>query len=316
MISKKLSTSFFNSKDFSIELKDVVNNFLILLLTQKRYSQNSVDAYKVDIVDFLYFLKDEKNIKFFTLQELENLSVSDFRSWLAKRLDNHKNISNARSLSALRSFFKFLWNESLTINCEIKKIKTPKVPKSLPKSIDKIEIEKILHEVVKFRKLEWQIKRDQALIILVYGCGLRISEALSLSLKSVQSDNLFIKGKGNKIRIVPILETVKNYIIQYLKSLPYDLGMDDCIFIANHKKPYNRRSFNDLLINIRRNLNLPETITPHAFRHSFATHLLESGVDLKAIQQLLGHVNLGTTERYTKVNKLKLLESYQQFQKR
>lgn len=316
MMYKKLSTSFFEDNDFNDDLKLVINQYLSYLLTNKRYSKNTINSYLTDIIDFLFFFKERANLKNLELKNLEDFKVNDFRSWFSKRLNNHKNISNARALSAWRGFFKFLWQNSLINNSEISKIKSPKITKPIPKSVDEVDIKKILSEISKFYDEEWQIKRDQSLIILIYGCGLRISEALSLKLKSLQSDKLHITGKGNKDRVVPILPVVIKGIKEYLNLLPFDLLGDDFIYLSAKGKVYNRRSFNELLIKIRRNLNLPESISPHAFRHSFATHLLDMGVDLKAIQQLLGHTNLSSTERYTNVSKSKLIESYQKFQKR
>ncbi len=292
---------------------DFLFSFLNYIESQKRYSVNTCEAYLNDINNFLSFIANKYNKKI-DVKDLKNLTVADFRSWLSFRLSNHVNHSNARALSALRSFFKFLEAKKLVINDQIVKVRTPKIAKSIPKSVDKFDIDQILQAIENFHDQMWQIKRDQALLILIYGCGLRISEALLIKAADFGQDFLIIKGKGNKERLIPVIPVVNSSILAYLKLSPYAIKKDQFLFISNKGSAINRRYVNELLIKIRRSLNLPEFISPHALRHSFATHLLESGVDLKSIQQMLGHKNLATTERYTKVNKQKLLESYNKFQ--
>ncbi len=310
-----MSTKILLKTFYSQSLVDILSEFFSFILTQKRYSVNTCDAYYRDINDFLAFLSQRVD-KLIDLSDLHNLTAADFRSWLANRLNNHVNSSNARALSSLRSFFKFLEINELLINSEIKKIKTPKISNSVPKAIDKIDIDKILQYIDNTQQELWQIKRDKAIITLIYGCGLRISEALSLVKNSISKSHIRVFGKGRKERLIPILPIVSYNIEQYLKISPFVIVNNQGIFLSNSGLALNRRYVNAMLIKIRRDLNLSEFISPHAFRHSFATHLLESDVDLKSIQQLLGHKNLSTTERYTKINKSKLLSSYAKFQKR
>ena len=301
----------------NVEAVDLIKSFLRFLEVEKKYSAHTVESYRIDIFyffDFLFCSKDKITSK----SDIENLTIYDFRGWLANRLStNHNNASNARALAALRSLFKF-WNENFLIqNCEIKKIKTPKVPRSIPKAVDQIDIEKILSAIAALHKDEWQIKRDQALLTLIYGCGLRISEALTVSKKSLENlQTLIVTGKGKKQRMVPLLPIVKKRIEEYLALCPFKIDFDGVIFFSASRKAYTRRDFSGLILRIRRSLNLPDTITPHAFRHSFATHLLEAGGDLRTIQELLGHESLSTTQRYTKVDRTRLLNVYQQLQKR
>ena len=152
--------------------------------------------------------------------------------------------------------------------------------------------------------------RYQALLYLLYGCGLRISEALSLRLKDLSRDYFVIRGKGNKERIVPVLKTIIDHINEYLKLCPYSREENDFVFIGKQGKPLNAGVFQRQIRYLRNILNLPETATPHAFRHSFATHILAHGGDLKSIQELLGHQNLTTTQKYTKVESNHLLNVY------
>lgn len=300
----------------TVEIIKLLEKFLQFLEVEKKYSSNTTESYRVDIFYFFDFLFRNKK-KILSKSDLEILTIHDFRKWLSERLSNHNNASNARSLAALRSFFKFLNQHTIIKNQEIKKIKTPKIPKPIPKPVEQIDIERILAEIYKIHKEEWQVKRDEALLTLIYGCGLRISEALSVSKKSLEnSQTIIITGKGKKQRMVPLLPIVNSRIAQYIKICPFESEYEVPIFFSKTGKTYSRRDFSGLIQKIRRNLNLSETITPHAFRHSFATHLLEAGGDLRTIQELLGHENLSTTQKYTKVDKSRLLSVYGKLQKR
>jgi len=283
---------------------------------EMRYSRHTLNSYKTDILYFLDFIAKEKK-KILGENDLEELTIYDFRSWLGGRMENHNNASNARALASLRAFFRFLNENNLIKNRQIEKIKTPKIAKAIPKAVEVLDIEKIFSAIADFRKNLWEVKRDQALMSLLYGCGLRISEGLSISKKSLQNNQvLTVTGKGKKQRMVPLLPIVKKRIEEYLMELPFALDDESGIFLSKSGKPYSRFDFDHLIKNLRRSLNLSETITPHSFRHSFATHLLESGGDLRSIQELLGHENLSTTQRYTKVDKSRLLSVYNSVQKR
>jgi integrase/recombinase XerC len=298
------------------DVTNLIKKFLLFLEVEKKYSPHTISSYRTDIFYFFDFLFRVK-IKAIDQNDLENLSVHDFRKWLSERLPNHVNASNARALASLRSMFRFFNQNNLLKNQEISKIKTPKTAQPVPKSVDQIDIEKIFSEISKIRKTAWQAKRDIALLTLIYGCGLRISESLAVSKKSLEnSQTLIVTGKGKKQRMVPLLEIVKKRIDEYLATQPFEINFSQPIFLNFKGKPYTRFNFANLIQKIRRNLNLSETITPHAFRHSFATHLLEAGGDLRTIQDLLGHESLSTTQRYTKIDKARLLSVYEKFSKR
>ncbi len=295
----------------------LTDKFFRFLSSEKRYSNHTLNSYKIDIfyfLDFLFKLKEktlEKN-------DLENLNIRYFRSWLSSRIENHDNSSNARAVSSLRSFFKFCNENSLLNNQEIKKLKTPKIAKSLPKAVDEIDIKRILEEIKNLYKNNpknlWKIKRDEALLILIYGCGLRISESLAVNKKALENNQtLIVSGKGKKQRMVPILPVVIEKIDEYLKLCPFSIDRETPIFLGNKGKTYTRRDFSNIIQKIRQKLALSETTTPHAFRHSFATHLLSAGGDLRTIQELLGHESLSTTQRYTKIDKERLINSYEKF---
>jgi integrase/recombinase XerC len=299
----------------SENLQKLIADFLHCLQAQRQYSTNTLQSYNCDILYFLDFLKiiNEEKI---TENHLENLTIYDFRAFLSERLEGHNNASNARCLSALRSFFRYLNENNLIKNKEIEKIKTPKISKPIPKAASQINIEKIFTAIANFRKNNWEIARDQAFLTLLYGCGLRISEALSLTKNSFSGEVLTVTGKGKKQRIVPILTIVQKRINDYLQACPYKIKEEETIFFSKTGKKYSRFEFEKLMQNLRRNLNLEDTLTPHALRHSFATHLLENGCDLRTIQQLLGHQSLSTTQRYTKIDKSRLLSVYQNLQER
>lgn len=294
----------------------IVSDFLQFLEVERRYSKHTLDSYYSDLCHFFNFISLKRNKKI-SINDVENLLIYDFRDWLSMRLENHVNSSNARSLAALRSFFRFVNQKKLIKNQEIFRIKTPKAAKIIPKAVDVLDIKALFEQISKIHKEEWLVKRDEALLTLIYGCGLRISEALLISKKSLEnSQTLTVLGKGQKQRIVPLLPIVLTKINLYLKSSPFEIKNDQPIFLNKKGKIYIRQEFNNLIIKIRRSLNLSENITPHSFRHSFATHLLESGGDLRTIQELLGHKNLSTTQRYTKIDKKRLINIYEKFQKR
>lgn len=292
----------------------MTEKFFVYLEVQKKYSLHTVTSYQNDIFYFIIFIfklkgqKINKNI-------LRNLTINDFRAYLTQKFDEgHKNSSNARSISAIRSFFGFLNKNNIIKNGEIERVKTPKVAKSLPKAIDEIDINKIITAVAEFKIEEWQRVRNLALIYLVYGCGLRISEALSLSkAELLGGDFLTIKGKGGKQRIVPVLPIIQSKIKEYVKLCPHRVSDKGVLFIAKKGGEYSDRAFRKFLMDLRRQLNLTENVTPHAFRHSFATHLLQSGGDLREIQELLGHSSLSTTQRYTKIDKDFLISEYKKY---
>jgi integrase/recombinase XerC len=307
-MKKKLITNFCDNYIYKIyEL------YLDFLIKEKKYSDNTIQSYQNDIDNFIRYKyksfekKVDKNF-------IEKLDVNDFREWLSERLNNHINNSNARALSSLRSLFKF-WNENKYINNgQIFKIKTPKITKSLPRAVDFTDIKRIIEIVEKYHEDQWQNYRDLAILFVVFGCGLRISEALSLTKNILANqENIVVKGKGNKQRMIPLLPVVKEKIDKYLALCPYKINNDQPIFLSIENKFYNRSQFAKLIADIRKQLNLSDDVTPHSFRHSFATELLSKNVDLRTIQELLGHASLSTTQIYTKIDKNKLLQSIKKF---
>lgn len=298
------------------EVDDFIESFLRFISVEKGCSDNTINSYRIDIFYFIDFLFRSKK-KLVSKQTFVDLVIYDFRGWLLERRDNHINSSNARALACLRSFFRFLSKNDLVVNSEIEKIKTPKVVKPLPKAIDQFDIDKIFAAILEIQKTEWKAKRDIALLTLIYGCGLRISEALAVSKDSFQNgQSLIVTGKGKKQRMLPLMPIIKQRIDDYLSSCPFAINNESGLFMGNKGKVYSRYDFDKLIRKIRVMLGFPNTVTTHSFRHSFATHLLEAGADLRSIQDLLGHENLSTTQRYTKIDKKRLLSVYEKFQLR
>ena len=197
-------------------------------------------------------------------------------------------------------------------NTAISVISSPRRAKVLPKALDVDDTFKVLETVEKLASEKWQGLRDVAILTILYGCGLRISEALSLNVGDIgHNDFLKIKGKGNKERLVPLLPVVKEKINAYLAACPYDIKPGEALFLGARGERLSPRIVQRTLEKIRGILGLPDTLTPHALRHSFATHLLAAGTDLRSIQELLGHASLNTTQRYTDVQIDKLQRDYQ-----
>jgi len=293
------------------EISNLVGRWLRFLTSEKRMSKHTIDAYMRDLRSFLNFLCTHygENI---SLNKLENISVSDFRSYLAsRRMGGLTSRSMARVLSTLRSFFKYCDRIECIKNLAIQHIKAPKVPRSLPRPLTEISAMDVLDSVKFMGKGDWTDLRDLAVITLLYGCGLRINEALSLNFGNIpRSDTMVIKGKRGKERLVPILPLIHKTIKNYVDACPFPLKEGDPLFMGIRGKRLNPRSIQLTMEKIRGTLGLPDSATPHSLRHSFATHLLSAGGDLRTIQELLGHKNLSTTQHYTDVDSDALMSVY------
>ena len=293
------------------DLEYEYNNWINHLTNIKKLSQNSVISYKNDLSKFLIFFQDyiEKNIG---LKEIENIEISEFRSFLTHRRNSEiSSNSIARNISALKSFFRFLIKNNKIKESSVFNLKSPKLKKSLPRPINVDLAIQVIKQAEEIEDEKWIGLRNKAILLLLYGCGLRISEALSLNHDDIQNeDHILIKGKGEKERIVPMMPYIKKGIENYLEACPKEIVSGDALFIGKRFSRLSPRIIQYALEKIRSALSLPETATPHALRHSFATHLLDSGGDLRTIQELLGHSSLSTTQKYTKVETSKLLDTY------
>ena len=294
-------------------MEQLINSFILYLSTEKGESKNTIISYKNDLLKYESFLKEYLNKDDINIDDLMKLKYNDFKQWLIyKKKEEFKNTSISRNLSSIKSFYKYLSKVKKRENNVISLVNNPKIPKSVPKAIEKINIDRILECIQEFHKDKWQCNRDFAICTLIYGCGLRISEALNLTRKQffLNKDFISIKGKGNKTRMVPLLKIVIDRINNYINSCPFTILPDDYLFRSARNLKYSPTLFEKLIQNIRITLDLPQHTTPHSLRHSFATHLLSNGADLRSIQELLGHSSLSTTQRYTKVDKERLLNIY------
>lgn len=288
---------------------DEVEDWLQWMGQVRVASRHTLVSYRNDIDHFLAFMSEHLGGRV-TLKALTQLEARDFRAWLASRTSDFEASSSARALSSVKSFFRRLEKLGKAENAAIFHIRGPRIKKSLPKALAEDQAASMLSRIGEHTE-EWVGKRDLALLVLIYGCGLRISEALSLSYKDrPQHDVLTITGKGNKQRQVPVLPMVRFAIAEYEEACPYPFSPETPLFLGQRGKKLDPAIFQKTLRTLRAQLGLPESTTPHAFRHSFATHLLSAGGDLRSIQELLGHASLSTTQRYTHVDRDRLMKAY------
>tara|TARA_B100000768_G_scaffold128428_1_gene119061 strand:- start:482 stop:1405 length:924 start_codon:yes stop_codon:yes gene_type:complete len=292
-------------------LQKEYQEWLANLKNLKGLSENTIAAYKRDVKKFILFLRNYLGNDPTTI-DLKKLSNISFRGYLAEQKNlGNSNVSIARQISSLKSFFNYLIKIKKIENSPILNLKGPKQKKSLPRPIIADLAIQVIKEAKNIDDEKWIGQRNQTILILLYGCGLRISEALNLNYSDfTNNDYLVIKGKGNKERMVPIMDYIRKSIMNYLEICPHEFATDDPLFIGKRRKRLSPRIIQYALEKIRASLALPETATPHALRHSFATHLLENGGDLRTIQELLGHSSLSTTQKYTKVENSQLLNVY------
>ena len=295
------------------DLAAAARDWLKRLRHEKRYSQHTLEAYARDAEAFVSFLAGHIGGEP-DFAALKALRPADFRAWLASRaMAKFERASTARALSAVRSLFHHLDRAGLVHNAALGAVKAPKLPRSVPKPLTERETFDLLDHAELDASEPWIAKRNMAVLTLLYGCGLRIAEALSLVRDEAPAgDTMTITGKGRKQRMVPVLPAVREAVAAYIASCPHALASEAPLFVGVRGGPLHPRIVQGLIQKLRPLLGLPETATPHALRHSFATHLLAGGGDLRTIQELLGHASLSTTQRYTAVDAKKLLDVYDQ----
>ena len=295
----------------SDDLRDAIGLWLAWLGGERRASAHTVAAYGRDLAFFLDFLADHLGERP-ALATFATLAAADFRAYLAHRAARVERASTARGLSVVRGFIRFLERRGLAASPALAVLRAPKLPHSVPKPLTVADAAEIIEAPGEIAGSPWEARRDIAVMTLLYGCGLRISEALGLKRgEAPRSDVMTITGKGQKTRIVPVLPAVRQAIADYLAACPYPLPADGPLFVGARGGPLGARLVQRRMATLRGLLGLPETATPHALRHSFATHLLGAGGDLRAIQELLGHASLSTTQRYTSVETERLLQVYE-----
>ena len=288
--------------------------FLEHLANERRASPRTVEAYRAAGLNYLGFLGQHLGGAV-SLADLGALSAGDIRAFLAHRRNGAHPLSArslSQTLSAVRSFHRFL-DRRLGVACPaLALVRGPKVVPPPPRPVTEDQAMGLLTEAgADPDREDWENLRDEAVLALLYGCGLRISEALALKRGDAPlGASLRILGKGSKTRIAPVLPEVRDAVGAYLAALPFDLAPDAPLFRAKRGGVLPARRIQELMVALRGRLGLSERATPHALRHSFATHLLGAGADLRSIQELLGHVSLSTTQRYTAVDAAGLLAAY------
>ena len=277
------------------------------LRAERRAAPNTLDAYARDLARFTTFLTKYQGSPP-DLAALSALATRDFRAYFSARDgDGIGRSSLARELSSLRTFFKWLEREGLGDNAALTALRTPRCHAALPRPLSAEDALDAVRAIGADAAEPWVGRRDIALLLLMYGAGLRIGETLGLSVAEKPGGGaLRVTGKGNKTRIVPVLSTIAAAIDAYLEACPFTLAGTDPLFVGVRGERLNPGVVQRQVRRLRDHLGLPESITPHAFRHSFATHLLEAGGDLRTIQELLGHASLAATQRYTKVDTARL----------
>ena len=291
-----------------------IARWLSFLGVEKRMSEKTLEAYRRDVGQFLAFLAEHLGGAP-SLKALAELTPQDVRAFMAaRRAEGLSGRSLMRVLAGARSFARFLDRNGKGKVGALAAVRTPKLPKSLPKPLTASSARAVTDADMRAGEArdQWVLARDAAVLALLYGCGLRISEALSLKRRDMDGapDALTVTGKGNKTRMVPLLLQVAKLVTGYVALCPYDLPANGPLFIGARGGPLSPRIVQLAMERLRGALGLPDTATPHALRHSFATHLLAGGGDLRAIQELLGHASLSTTQIYTAVDAERLLDVY------
>lgn len=294
-------------------LSEIINDWLSYLKDLRGYSEHTIKSYSADLNDLMAFLKDHLG-KIVTLNDLNSLEIRDFRSWLALRVStDHKQTSNARALSTIKNFYRYLKKAYSIESQAVFQIRIAKLKKPLPKAISENDSRQAL-ENIDVLSDDWQGTRNKAIFLLLYGSGLRISEALSITIdqiKNLSNNQIIIKGKGSKERLVPVHDFTLKVILQYIKECEFNIT--EKLFLGKRGDVLNPDVFRKTIRDLKNFLGLPEHTTPHALRHSFATHLLNQGGDIRIIQELLGHSSISTTQRYTKVDYANLLSAHKKF---
>lgn len=290
--------------------EDLRRAWLNSLAHERRLSAHTLSAYGDDSARFIAFLRghfggavDER--------ALRRVKPADIRAFITDR--RNSGLASAgvqRLLAAIRGFYRWLAREEILENPAPRSVRSPRVHKGLPRPLSEADAARTLEEAGE-HDIEWLAARDVALLTLLYGAGLRISEALSLRRGDAPlGETLSIVGKGRKERSIPILPAIREAIADYAGKIPFTGGPQSALFLSRRNKPMSPREAQLLMQRLRSRLGLSDRATPHALRHSFATHLLANGSDLRSVQELLGHASLSTTQTYTEVETSKLMDVY------
>lgn len=290
---------------------ELAGRWLTALKSERRMAPKTLEAYARDLGQFAAFLAEHLGGPA-AIADLETLAIADFRAFLARRRrDDAGSRTLARQLSALRSFYRHAERTGRFRNPALSALRSPKLPHAVPKPLSVTAAARVTATAAQHEALpQWVAARDHAVLTLLYGAGLRISEALSLTAAQALDNPLRVTGKGSKTRIVPVIAAARQAIDAYLALCPFPLAPHQPLFRGVRGGPLNARNIQLLIERLRGALGLPDSATPHALRHSFASHLLGNGADLRVIQELLGHASLSTTQIYTEVDRAHLLAQY------
>ncbi len=282
----------------------LITEFIDYLLFEKKYSKNTIDSYKRDLKKANVFLK----------KDFIRLTKKDIQNYIQSLSKGENSSSVSRNISTLKSFYKFLELNKYTNTNPLTTISNPKARKSLPKVLSEEEVDKLLDINL---KTDFDY-RNKAMLELMYSSGLRVSELINLTVNDIDLKNAYVRifGKGSKERIVPLndyaIEALSNYILNHRKSL-FKHGESNYLFLNNHGNKMTRQGFFKILQKIAKEKNIKSELSPHTLRHSFATHLLKHGADLRSIQELLGHSDISTTQIYTHITSERLQKNYEEF---
>ncbi len=287
-------------------LENIKNDYLRYLLIDKNYSKNTIDSYNIDLEKFTLYFKN-KNINNITSNDLK-----EYIKYLSKQNLNEKSIS--RNISCIKSFYKYLVIEKIIKNNISDTLYMPKTQKSLPNILSPDEVDKLLD----IKLIDSFSYRNKAMLELMYSSGLRVSELVDLKLQDIDfsQDIVRIFGKGSKERVVPIGDYAKEYLLKYINEYRNSMlkkNINEYVFLNNHGNKMTRQGFFKIIKQISREKNINKDISPHTLRHSFASHMLKYGADLRTIQELLGHSDISTTQVYTHITNEELKNNYNQY---
>jgi integrase/recombinase XerC len=298
---------------FTDELGELRRLWLDHLASERRVSDNTIEAYERDLRQFLTFLTVHAGQPA-GVKDMADLRPLDMRGFLANRREAGAGARTlGRSLAGIRSFVRYLENRGLASSAGLKATRSPRQPRTLPKALPASKAIRMTQIDGQHLPEPWIAARDAAILSLLYGCGLRIGEALAITpseLATSEKGSLRISGKGGKVRLAPVLPAVNDAIKEYRRLCPYELDPLRPLFRGAKGGKLHRAIIEKSVARLRGLLGLPETATPHALRHSFATHLLAGGGDLRTIQELLGHASLSTTQIYTAIDTQRLMDVY------
>ena len=289
----------------------LMEEWLAVLRHQRRLSPHTLRAYGDDANRFVEFLAGHVGGPV-TANALNALRPADIRAFLTlRRREGLGPRGVQRAMAAVRSFFRHLERAGLASGAAVQAVRSPKIPHSLPRPLSERDALRVMAEAGEDSR-KWIAARNAALITLLYGTGLRISEALSLKRSDVPlADRITIIGKGRKERVVPVIDAVRDAAAAYIRVCPYNPGKNGPLFVSIKGAPMTAREAQRIMQELRSRLGLSPSATPHALRHSFATHLLQNGGDLRAVQELLGHASLSTTQKYTEVEERRVMAIYE-----